>query len=645
MTIKLLSEDVASRIAAGEVVERPASVVKELVENSLDAGATRVDVETSKGGTALIRVRDNGSGILSQEVELAFKRHATSKLERATDLEHIATLGFRGEALSSVASVSRMTCITHHASEATGTQLRLEGGTVVHRSATGRPPGTELIIEDLFYNVPARRKFLKTERTERRHIDAFMTRYAIAYPDTAFTVVHDGRRTVNTPGTGDVREVLLSVYGPDLGGSLLEIPADLTLDLEIRIRGFVGPTNVHRANRGYITLFVNGRWIEDLRLSYAIIQAYHTLLPVKRYPIAFVMVEMPPEDIDVNVHPTKAEVRLRDGDSVFRAIQRTVRATVMAQAPATATWSLDQAGSIDQAGSPAATDDAQTRASATNSPAQQNRARLAALRPSQSHIHFPPARTEPANVSTPATGSAPPASADRQDAGRHLAGPDWTLSAPGAGASASQPIPAQPARAQSRQQLPPLRIVGQIATMFIVAEGPEGLYLIDQHAAHERVLYEQMLSNATTGQVPSQPLLEPQVVSLPADEADRLEEVLPALHRLGLETEAFGTNTFLVRAVPAQLKHIAPADLLADIAAAAGESSPIRAELEEIVIRHICKRAAVKAGQVLSTEEMTRLIHDLEATESPRTCPHGRPTVVQISTETLARRFGRGGTA
>lgn len=633
MTIKLLSEDVASRIAAGEVVERPASVVKELVENSLDAGATRVDVETSKGGTTLIRVRDNGSGILSHEVELAFKRHATSKLERATDLEHIATLGFRGEALSSVASVSRMTCITHHVSETTGSRLRLEGGTVAHRSATGRPPGTELIIEDLFYNVPARRKFLKAERTERRHIDAFMTRYAIAYPNTAFSVIHDGRQMLNTPGTGDVREVLISVYGPELGTSLLQIPADLTLDLEIQVRGFVGPTTVHRANRGYITLFINGRWIDNMRLSYAIIQAYHTLLPVKRYPIAFVIVEMPPEDVDVNVHPTKAEVRFRDGDSVFRAIQRTVRATVVTHAPATATWTPPtHVGSPTQIGAPTQVG---TPATPVDALAQRNRAQLAALRPSQTHIQFPPARSGPANAGARATESTTPASAL----------PGWALRGSDAGASAPDPIPVQPPRAHSSQQLPPLRIVGQVATMFIVAEGPEGLYLIDQHAAHERVLYEQMLSNATAGQVPSQPLLEPQVVSLPADEAGRLEEALPAVCKLGLEAEAFGTNTFLVRAVPALLKHIPPADLLADAAAAAAESSPIRTELEEIVIRHICKRAAVKAGQVLSTEEMIRLIHDLEATENPRTCPHGRPTMVQISTEMLARQFGRGGAA
>ncbi|MBN1246438.1 MAG: ATP-binding protein, partial [Anaerolineae bacterium] len=228
MTIRLLPDDVASRIAAGEVVERPASVVKELVENSLDAGATRVGVETVDGGTSLIRVRDNGTGMLSDEVALAFRRHSTSKLERATDLEHVATLGFRGEALASIASVSRTTCITRHSSEAIGTRLRLEGGKVVFQGPTGRPPGTELVIEDLFYNVPARRKFLRTEQTERRHIDAFVTRYAIAYPGVAFTVVHNTREALDTPGNGRAREVLLGVYGADLGASLLEIPEDLT---------------------------------------------------------------------------------------------------------------------------------------------------------------------------------------------------------------------------------------------------------------------------------------------------------------------------------------------------------------------------------------------------------------------------------
>lgn len=604
MAIRLLPDDIASRIAAGEVVERPASVVKELVENSLDAGATRIEVETIDGGTKLIRVRDNGTGILSDEVALAFRRHSTSKLERATDLERIATLGFRGEALASIASVSRTTCITKHETETIGTRLRLEGGSVVSQSPTGRPHGTELVIEDLFYNVPARRKFLRTERTERRHIDSFMTRYAIAYPGTAFSLVHDGRKKLDTPGNKRAREVLLSVYGADLGASLLEISDELTGDHDIRVSGFVGPTTVHRANRGYLTLFINGRWIEDMRLSYAIIQAYHTLLPVKRYPVAFVMVQMPPQELDVNVHPAKAEVRFRDGDAIFRAIQRTVRTTVISDAPTTAGWS-PRASEAD-----------------TATAQQQSRARLAALQPSQSHIRFPKREN----------GQAPPGigSAD--------------------GAATSPPTPNGPTAATtsaSRRdgdgELPPLRVIGQLATMFIIAEGPEGLYLIDQHAAHERVLYEQMRAKATQGQVASQPLLEPEVVALPADEATRLEETLPTLQELGLDVSAFGPNTYLVRAVPTQLKHLSPADLLADIAAATEDISPVRTELEEIVIRRICKRAAVKAGQVLSREEIDRLIQDLEATENPRTCPHGRPTIVQISTADLARQFGRGG--
>lgn len=591
MTIKLLPEDVASRIAAGEVVERPASVVKELVENSLDAGATRIEVETVDGGTKLIRVRDNGSGIPGDEVAIAFKRHATSKLARATDLEHIATLGFRGEALSSIASVSRTTCITRHTTETVGTHLRIEGGEIAFQGPTGRPTGTELVVEDLFYNVPARRKFLRTEQTERRHIDAFMTRYAIAYPRTAFTVVHNGREALNTPGNGRVREVLISVYGPDLGASLLEIPGDLTREYDIHVTGFVGPPSVHRANRGYLTLFINGRWIEDIRLSYAIIQAYHTLLPVKRYPVAVVLVQMPPEEVDVNVHPTKAEVRFRDADAAFRAIQRTVRATVIEAAPTAASWSPAQS------------------ADAVTPERNQTRIDLAALRSSQTHIQLPQREDNDS--------SAPPPASQAAQLGRSTS--------------------------RGSKSLPPLRIIGQLATMFIITEGPDGLYLIDQHAAHERVLYEQMRAQATQGQIPSQPLLEPETVALPADEAGRLEELLPTLQDVGLDVSAFGPHTFLVRAMPAQLTHVAPSDLLADIAAAVQGASPVRDEYEEIIVRHICKRAAVKAGQVLASEEIDRLIHDLEATENPRTCPHGRPTIIQISTEELARHFGRTG--
>ena len=598
MTIRLLPEAVAARIAAGEVVERPASVVKELVENSLDANATRVTVETQEGGRALIRVRDNGNGIPSEEVDLAFRRHATSKLQTADDLEHIATLGFRGEALASIASVSRVTCVTRCAAEEIGTRVRIEGGDIVAHSAVGRPPGTEILIEDLFYNVPARRKFLRSERTERRHSDAFLTRYAIAYPDIAFYVAHDGREVLSTSGNGAAQEALLNVYGMELGSNLLEIPTELTQDRDIQVRGFVGPTTIHRADRGYITLFINGRWIQDLRLTYAIIQAYHTLLPVKRFPVAFVMVTIQPEEMDVNVHPAKTEVRFRDADAVFRAVQRAVRSTVMEEAPAAAVWQAPPAGTP----STTAPGTTRTRLSLLTPAARQ-------LALSQPDVTSP--EGQPAIFATTPL----PASQTRQTA--------------------------TPQAAAGRQTLPPLRVIGQASTMFIIAEGPDGLYLIDQHAAHERILYEQMLSDWMQGQIPSQPLLEPQTVSLPMDEAASLEEILPTLQTLGLDVESFGPGTFLVRAVPAMMTTLALNELLADIAASPLDHSPIHTELEERIVRRICKRVAVKAGQVLSREEMERLVRDLERTANPRTCPHGRPTIVQIGVEQLIRQFGR----
>ena len=601
MPIQLLPEDVAARIAAGEVVERPASVVKELVENSLDAGATRIEVETLEGGHKLLRVSDNGEGIPAAEVTLAFRRHATSKLSSAEELFNILTLGFRGEALASIASVSQLTCSTHHREELTGTQLRIAGGEIIAQHAIGRPPGTEMRVEELFYNVPARRKFLQSPRTERRHIDAFLTRYAVAYPCVAFTVLHDGQEVLRTTGNGAQREALQQVYGPDLGDSLLEIAPEWSADGTLRVYGYIGPTTVHRSNRGYITLFVNGRWIEDMRLTYAVIQAYHTLLPVNRYPVAFLLLEIPTEDVDVNVHPAKTEVRFRDPDAVFRAVQRAVRATVIHEAPVAAAWQP-----------PAASAAAAPEGEIPSSPERevtQNAlwADLAQLRPAS---QFTPLERRP---------------------------PDTTEATAPTSYSHSDRALENPAAAK----LPPLRVIGQAVTTFIVAEGPDGLYLIDQHAAHERVLYEQLLSAWAEGAVPSQPLLEPVNVTLPAEDAARLEERLPTLTELGLTVEPFGPNSFLVRAVPALLAQAAPGDLLADIAAAELDHSPVRESLEAQVMRRICKRAAIKAGQILSREEMETLIYQLEQCRNPRTCPHGRPTILQISVEQLASQFER----
>ncbi len=584
MAIRVLPEDVASQIAAGEVVERPSSVVKELVENSIDAGAHDVQVETRGGGKRLIRVTDDGCGVPAAEVELAFHRHSTSKLTTADDLAHITTLGFRGEALASVAAVSRVTFAARAADDPVGMLLRLEGGRVVTRQESGRPPGVAVTVEDLFFNVPARRKFLRSERTERRHIDGWLTRYAMAYPGLRFTLSHDGRVVFQSPGNDRLRDVLVAVYGLDVGAALLEvIPGDQHPASSIQVTGFVSPPSLHRANRGYITLFVNGRWVRDARLTYAIVQAYHTLLPTGRYPLAVVMVHVPPEDVDVNVHPAKAEVRFHDGDAVFRAVQKAVRRTLIEQSPVPVATRLPTAW-------PTSPD--QWR--------EKRRERLAGLGPQQAGEQLRlEARTPDVAISV------------------------GTLTPPG-------------------RRLPPLRVVGQLGVTYIVAEGPEGMYLIDQHAAHERVLFERLLAERERAGVVSQALLEPQPVELAPEAASLLEEHLEALGGLGFQVEPFGGTTMLVRALPAIAAETDPRQVLEDVAAAleVGDA-PLAGTVEEAVARQVCKRAAIKAGQVMAQAEMEKLIRALEQCASPHTCPHGRPTMIHLSVEQLAREFGR----
>ncbi|MGQ9522643.1 MAG: DNA mismatch repair endonuclease MutL [Anaerolineae bacterium] len=571
--IRILPPEIVAQIAAGEVIGRPASVVKELVENSIDAGAREIRIEVADGGKRMMRVADDGCGIPAAEVELAFQRHATSKLASADDLARIATLGFRGEALASIAAVSRVTCATRAAGEETGTLIRLEGGEVVSRRPVGRPPGTTITVEDIFFNVPARRKFLRSSATERHHIDAWVTRYAMAYPDRRFVLVHDGREVFRSPGTGQMRDVLVAIYGVEVGSALVEIPPEE--DATVRVTGFASPPHLHRAGRGDITLFVNGRWVQDARLTYAIIQAYHTLLPAGRYPLAVVSVTLPPEAVDVNVHPAKAEVRFRDGEVVFRAMQRAVRRAV-----------TEEDG-------------------------------------------IPTMRTVPG----PALIARPPETRPpEQPTGERF-----------------RPVPMPAVAPPSPAGLPVLRVVGQVAATYIIAEGPDGLYLIDQHAAHERVLYERLMAQRETG-IPVQPLLEPVAVDLPHEWAGLVEVHRETLRRLGLEVEPFGGNTFLVRALPAALTATHPRDVLTEVAQGLVEGSEgigertggrTGEEIERAIIRRVCKQGAIKAGQILSREEMEELLRALEECESPRTCPHGRPTMIHISTAQLAREFQR----
>ncbi len=578
MPIRILSSDVASQIAAGEVVERPASVVKELLENALDAGASSVTVTVKESGRTLIEVADDGVGIASSELPLAIARHATSKLQSASDLFRIATLGFRGEALASIGSVSRLSLISRAQTEESGTQIKVEGGLEGKPQLIGAPQGTVVRVEDLFYNVPARLKFLKQDATERRAIDTLLSRYALAYSNVRFKFVSDSSSVLQTAGDGDQRAILASLYGVDVAKQMLEVLAE---DDGLRLTGFTSPASLTRSNRKEITFFVNGRWVQDVALSTALLQAYHTLLMVGRFPLSILFLEINPEEVDVNVHPAKAEVRFRSSDRVFSFIQRSIRRALLAyspvpQLPPQMLWG---AGA--------------------------------------SHFSDPPV-------------------------GSSSSGLDWQMAAD-SDAAISQPPIHSPEQVMI-DGVPLMRLVGQIGAAYLVAEGPDGLYLIDQHAAHERVLFEKLLAQRGRKNIPSQALLSPATVQLTPAQAGLLENQLEILQNFGFDVQAFGPGAFQVRAMPTLFSGADPAAALRALVEDFEEDeAPLQTELEAKIAGRVCKRLAVKAGQALSVEEQRALLTNLEACESPRTCPHGRPTMIHLSVDMLERQFGRRG--
>jgi DNA mismatch repair protein MutL len=587
MPIRILPDEIASQIAAGEVVERPASVVKELLENALDAGATHISITIAEAGKRLIEVADNGAGIAADEIPLAVTRHATSKLAAAEDLFRIETLGFRGEALASIGSVSRMMITSRPKEAEMGTRLQVDGGHSTTPQRVGAPAGTVIRVEDLFYNVPARLKFLKTDRTERRQIDTLVTRYALAYPQVRFQLRQEKRSSLQTSGKGDRREVLATLYGVDVAKQMIEV---LAQDDHLSITGFTSPTSLTRSNRREIIFFINGRPVQDIALTTALVQAYHTMLMVGRYPMAVLFLEMPPEMVDVNVHPTKAEVRFRDRDQVFRGVGRAVRRALLAHTPVP---------EVDRLSS-------QLRWSPT----------WGGSRPAQ--------EVDPAWEMASESGERGAAGGEPPEA-----------SASGSPASGQDSLP--------EVNVPLLRLVGQVATSYLVAEGPDGLYLIDQHAAHERVLFERFMAQRQDT-IPAQTLLEPVTIELPPASARLLEDQLSVIEQLGFQVEAFGRGTFLIRAIPTLLSGMDPmAALRVLVEDFEEDEAPLEEEIEAKIIARVCKRAAIKAGQVLSPEEQKALLNDLESSQSPRTCPHGRPTMIHLSVDLLERQFGRKG--
>jgi DNA mismatch repair protein MutL len=592
MPIRLLSSEVASQIAAGEVIERPASVVKELLENSLDAGARTIQIAVEEAGRKLIEIADDGSGILAAELDLAVSRHATSKLVRSEDLFSISTLGFRGEALASIGSVSRMTVTSRVKKEKEGARLKVEGGKPGKPTKVGVPVGTTIRVEDLFYNVPARLKFLKTDVTERRAIDALVTRYALAYPDKRFKLSEGKSATLQTSGDGDRRAILAALYGVDVAKQMLEIMAE---EDGYRLTGFISPTSLTRSNRKEITFFINGRWVHEISLSTALLQAYHTLLMVGRYPMTALFLEIDPNDVDVNVHPAKAEVRFRNQDKVFSFVQRSVRKALLAYSPV----------------------------------------------PNVAPSLWGTTRTIPPE-SKPSVGLDWAIGHDEK-----LPGNQEQLSV-GSEAGSEQSLRGAPYATDSAQpsfeRIPLMRLIGQIGATYLVAEGPDGLYLIDQHAAHERVLFEKLMAQYEMKKIPSQSLLTPAVVTIPPQSAQLLLTQLPVLQHFGFDVEEFGPNTFQVRAMPVLFMGSDPAVALRALVEDFEEDeAPLQNEIEKKLAARVCKRMAVKAGQALSSDEQRALLTDLEACDSPRTCPHGRPTMIHLSVDMLERQFGRRG--
>jgi len=559
----VLSTHTAAKIAAGEVIERPASVVKELVENSLDAGASQVIVEVQDGGIRSIRVTDDGRGIPSDQVALAFQRHATSKIDDEWDLQSIETLGFRGEALPSIAAVSSVILVTREAESAAGHRIKISGSRVLEEGPVGCPTGTSVSVQGLFSRVPARRKFLRSPGAEGARIGELMSRLAMAFPDVRFRLVANGKEGLNSPGNGSLLDVLAAIYGTKVGQALLAVGVE---DDGYNVTGFVSPPTLSRANRSHITFLVNRRWVQSRLLSIAVEQAYHGLLMQGRYPIAVLNLNLPAEDVDINVHPSKREVRFTREDRAFQAVQRAVRSVLVAHSPVPGV-SLER------------------------------------LVPS-SDPH--PAPTPTISLKAPTTAS---------DEGRQES-------------------------LVSSESLPRLRVMGQMGDVYVVAEGPDGLYLIDQHAAHERVLFEQVRDAVREGVHESQALLEPASVELTYTQQGLARESREALEQYGFVLEEFGERSYLLRGVPSALNDSDPAQGLREVLDLMSTEFRLM-ERRDAIAASIACHGAIRAGKSLGMQEMAELVRQLEGAENPNTCPHGRPTMIRLSVQHLERQFGR----
>jgi DNA mismatch repair protein MutL len=609
--IRLLSETVASQVAAGEVVERPASVVKELVENSLDAGARSIDIAIRRGGISLVRVIDDGRGMDRDDALLSLERHATSKIRSAADLQAVATLGFRGEALPSIASVSRFRLSTRETDAIAGTEISVNGGKIDVVRDGGEAPGTQVDVRSLFYNLPARRKFLRSENTESRNIEHQVHLQAIGHPEIGFSLMRDDRILFQLPATATLGNRIRDLYGVELLQRLVEV--DGAASPKIQINGFIGQAGLSRQTRSQQLVFVNGRAIESSLITGAVREGYHTALMKGQYPVTFLFVEIDPGAVDVNVHPAKREVRFRDPNSVREAVVHCIQETLE---HARAAWQEKFRAPIRPTNA------------VPGKPAPNLTLRPEVSVPEEAHRELP-------HLGVAVAGGVDPGAPISAAVGQAHRLPTAHVD------PASEALALQGRIGKAHQQQ--FEIIGVLSKLYVLMENANGLVLVDQHAAHERVLFEELRGTMEQQGVPTQKLLLPQTFDVPPRDADWIEQNLSVLQRMGIGIESFGPGTFKIDSLPSFLDVSDAAQFMRkvidDLKSAGNSASAMRLG-EEMIAKSVC-RHAVKANDPLRYPEVEKLIRDLLDCDLPYCCPHGRPTMIQISHAELEKKFGR----
>ena len=642
--VHVLDDNTINKIAAGEVVERPASVIKELVENAIDAHADRIQVEIAAGGTSFMRVSDNGIGMSRQDAELAILRHATSKIVKVDDLLTIGTLGFRGEALPSIASVSRFTLTTRQAGDELGTEIKISGGSLPEVGETGCGIGTTIRVEDLFFNTPARKKFLKTNNTEGGKINEFIVKLAISNPQIAFKLINNNKVAVSTPGNGDLKDTLQSIYGGTVGSALLPLEFE---DEDIRLSGFVTKPSAIRSSRSWQTFIVNGRIIANRAIAKAIDNAYHALIPKTGYPLVALNIQVPQNTIDVNVHPQKSEMKFEDEGRVFKAVYKAVLDAIRPKDEVRQLGKLgNMAAGVEQAeidrhvahGLQEILLEAKDVERASAAPAryvpvyEERRQAAMQWREAAARMEVPKTAEppEPEPVFVP--------EAEAETVSELVSVPVPEMKHVPESVSVPEPMPVENDREQSCRMVP----IGQVDNTYIIAQDADGLYIVDQHAAHERILFDRF--SARAGEIPVQQLLVHLMLDFSSHEAEIIENNLAMLKELGFGLEPAGPNQFRLTEVPADVPSGEAEDFIREILASLEElHKPSAAELRQAAIATASCKAAIKAGFKLNFRQMEILLAELNDTAMPYTCPHGRPTIIRFSTDELAKMFKRTG--